>query len=129
MKTVITDAGRSKSHPEEHNDCVVRALAVAFSIPYPEAHSLVRGMGREDGRNAMMPNLELGLSSQVALDEWREGCSVGLFARFHKRGTYLVAVWDGWSIAGHMICVKNGEAYDIEEVDPRLNVWLAWKVL
>lgn len=46
---VETDAGQREFNPKEKNDCVVRATALAFKIPYAEAHEIFAGYGRVCG--------------------------------------------------------------------------------
>ena len=41
-----TDGGRSFAHPQEKNDCTIRATAIAFGVPYEEVHAHMAEKGR-----------------------------------------------------------------------------------
>jgi hypothetical protein len=50
---VKTDGGRSKSkHPNETDDCTVRAMAIAADIPYDKAHAILSLAGRPENYGA-----------------------------------------------------------------------------
>jgi hypothetical protein len=50
MQFVKTDGGMRSSGFAESNDCAVRAYALFKDIPYDEAHSIFKKLGRRDGR-------------------------------------------------------------------------------
>lgn len=50
MQFVKTDGGMRSSGFAESNDCAVRAYALFKDIPYDEAHSVFKKLGRRDGR-------------------------------------------------------------------------------
>jgi len=49
MQFVKTDGGMRSSGFAEHTDCAVRAYALFKDIPYNEAHSIFKKLGRRDG--------------------------------------------------------------------------------
>ena len=45
------DGGRASSkRPKQKNDCVVRAIAVAFNLPYDDVYETMADLGRKCGR-------------------------------------------------------------------------------
>lgn len=118
-RLVETDAGRAAAgFPKESNDCVVRATATAFGIPYEEAHTLFRLEGRDCGR---------GTSTELRQRVWREladaqgleivkhsfpakkgkkRMNVRDFCKTHPKGIFLTRQ------AGHVATVMDGKVYD-----------------
>jgi hypothetical protein len=58
-----TSGGRTEAHSFETNDCAVRALALACSVTYAEAHSFMEARGRRSKKGCytdkIYPDAEL----------------------------------------------------------------------
>ena len=138
----ITSAGTKFQHDDycatstkarmERNDCVVRAIAASFEIPYDEAHSFVKGIfNRKDkdgtryyyilrmneltsafGKSVQKlgKRYEDHKQGKLTLDRkyWAKGghvyraMSVGSFLKEYSTGKYLVFV------KGHAFAVVDG---------------------
>lgn len=99
----LFDAGRFK---EEKYDCVVRALSIAFDVPYYQVHDLLKWLGRKDRHYT---KLSASMYAIVLLGGWLCDCdgTISQFCGRIKKGTFIIR------IRGHMTCVKNGVVFDM----------------
>lgn len=121
---VQSDGGReSAGFAQEFNDCVVRALSIAYCAPYAEIHEELRKLGRKTGK---------GFSTAFAMCKrsfvWHKSQSelhmtVGRFLREHPVGHYVITV------KGHAMGVVDGVIHDKGMYRPNRHVLNAWKVL
>jgi hypothetical protein len=110
----------SKLAQSERADCVVRAIASAYDIPYDKAHGWVattfnrkpkRGTyGFPTGMNRMSDNNNrLNYKKTRTIDSGvlttnggKSKMTVGTFARLYDKGTYIIRV------VGHAFTIKDG---------------------
>ena len=110
MQFVKTDGGMRSSGFAEHNDCAVRAYALFKDIPYNEAHSIFKKLGRRDGhgtknhiiydlvgRNTRKDGAGLTLNQLVAANP--TGRVYGL-KRGHAFAIINGVLHDSWKVGG-----------------------------
>jgi hypothetical protein len=125
MSFVKTDGGREcAGFTHEFNDCVVRAISIAFCIDYKIVHAELKALGRKDGA---------GISTIVAMEDrefiWHKRqkdlhSTVGRFVKEHPIGHYVV------TMRGHAISIIDGIIHDrFLGNTNRCHVTNAWKVL
>lgn len=115
---IDTDAGRSLSHPKEKRDCVVRAVALAFNIPYKDALQYAGSVGRIAGHGTTkegtrkvihdlceMKNMRL-LKHSFPAKKGHKRMNVLEFCKTHPQGTYITQQ------AGHVATVIDGKLHD-----------------
>lgn len=112
----------------EKNDCVVRAMAACFRVPYAHAHAVAASLGRKRGRgmqndawvgrwmqcevsngNALPAHAYVNASVMITPGGnlfIREGMTLGKFMRINPQGTFLV-----W-VRSHVMCVRDGVVLD-----------------
>lgn len=122
-----TDAGRSLSkRPKQSNDCTVRALALARSLPYDAAYDLLAAVGRKSWRG-------------FALDEWLKSQSwatkmafpaikgqrrmnPATFCQQFPKGIFICRV------AKHVFTVIDGVVHDTFASRPDRCIYTAWRI-
>lgn len=111
----------------ELNDCAVRALALAASLSYQDAHDLLSWHGRQkDGvtRNAhklydvLFP--ECRIEATAGHHPMYDRPTVGQFLKAHPVGRFLCMV------KGHAFAVRDGIVYDTVWTALKTRVWFAW---
>lgn len=113
---------------KEHNDCVVRAFASAFNIPYEESHQFIKTKYKREHRKGTprfskittllsTENFRLGgkrwinygtkesLKITIPRTGYRRPMTVGTFVKKHPTGTYII------SVRQHVFTIKNGVIY------------------
>jgi hypothetical protein len=98
----LSDAGRKEAFPNEHNDCTVRAYAIAFDIPYYQAHKELADFGRKNGRGIVLHKF---LASKGITVTAHKG-TVKRFLKEHLEGVFIVR------IRHHVFAVKTGKVFD-----------------
>lgn len=112
----------------ESNDCVVRALSLAFNKPYTEVHALCDKIGRIKGRGMRSSQVELAIQelsnngiAKLAKPSRKQTFST--FARDHKKGNYVIIK------RGHAVAMIDGVFHDAGSVgEPRAIVRSFYKV-
>jgi hypothetical protein len=118
-RLVESDAGRKDAgFPKEKNDCVVRATATAFGLPYEEAHTLFKIGGRACGQGtpthleqttwndlADEQGMEL-IKHSFPAKKGKKRMNVREFCKTHPEGIFLTRQ------AGHIATVMDGKVYD-----------------
>jgi hypothetical protein len=126
LKTTYTDGGKTtEGFAHEHNDCGVRALAIAAAIPYSEAHGLLKAEGRRDRKGTKANWIISAMrKSGIQAEEitvrdpklhWYGGNSytnptLAEIIRAHQTGRYLVIV------NGHALAMIDGVIHDKGEI-------------
>ena len=112
IKTYVHDGGRiGDGFTNEKLDCAVRAYAIAYEMPYSDAHDLFEKMGRQSRhRTSWDIYNKLGM--------WFTNASISLkeFIKNFPEGTFYVCK------RGHAFVVKNGVAFDAEAVSGRVKI-------
>ena len=109
----------------EHNDCVVRALSVAASVPYPEVHRTLKSLGRRGRSGTKLDPMfkasetfglrVLGIYGSTKRARFVEermgydrqsGMTLGTFRRINNKGRFMVVV------TGHALVVHDGVKSD-----------------
>jgi len=127
MHLVIDDAGRSASrHPQEQNDCSVRAIAKCLGIPYDKAYSMLVRQGREQDKPfRIVGYLKRHRKFDGAQHKLRYGYGViklHQFADDNPDGSYVVLV------NRHVTTCINGTIYDDHTLAPYRSVYTSWKL-
>lgn len=123
-KAILSDYRRFNANPKDSytGDCYIRALCIAYGLPYESVRNELNKIKREGGFWA--PNItpvllkfarahgaksiseakDLGISEDVTLED---------FANSHPDGTYLVFTSDkGKKSSDHIVCVLDGDYWD-----------------
>lgn len=112
----------------ETNDCAVRAIALAFDVPYVDVHKFLKVAGRPDRKGTPFPAIDAAVRfySRGRIDtafrgavydcprvigHWvalwaSERITVASFERLMPKGTYLVYT------RSHLLCVRDYKAED-----------------
>jgi hypothetical protein len=125
---VESDSGRkASSHPKEKRDCVVRATAVAFGIPYDEAHAIMEAGGRVAGKGTQddiyykaWSDLAERTGKRIVKHSFpavkgKKRMNVLDFCRSHPEGTFITRQ------AGHVAAVIDGYLHDVNVA------WWSWE--
>jgi hypothetical protein len=125
---VVSDAGRSLSkRPKASNDCTVRAVAVAFNIPYDEAYEQLAAMGRKCGQGPDTADWKKWIGARSTWQAFQavKGSPRMNAVRFCQQfptGRYIL------SFAGHVAGVIDGHVYDVKGFDANRCVYGAYKI-
>lgn len=133
MEQKITDAGRSTSaHPEEGNDCAIRAIALARGMSYDEIYEAFQRMGRKQDQDAPKTmwqgylNCLPGTKRHTFPANAREPrLSLEDFCAQYKKGNFVVEVHR------YLIAVVDGVVLDQAPRDkPKKKdcVYVAWEL-
>lgn len=110
----------------ERNDCAVKAVAFAASVPYQEAHRVLQELGRKNrGRTY---NHLIYDALRILGKQWRRVPPSSIIKQYpgrHKNKVYLTThhparfrqVWKNGRtylafIRGHVLCIRDGEVLD-----------------
>jgi hypothetical protein len=117
MNTIVTDAGRSVSYPEEKLDCAVRALA-AFcreTLTYDRAHDIFERLGRKSRHKSYCTRSalwELG----YALVNVHMNMSLSKFVKLNPKGRFFIHV------RSHCFVLENSNVLDLAPVSGKRQV-------
>jgi hypothetical protein len=99
-----TEGGRLiSSHPNETNDCAVKALVNALKMPYDEAHSRLKEHGRKDrhGTRFFKQFLQTKLRD-YDIEVIDFNITLFQFMKNKPIGTYIIGCRD------HTFCIEGG---------------------
>ena len=111
--------------PNEHLDCVVRALTIASGLSYKDIHDLTSWHGRKSGHatcyvsqllNSLFPGRNVTPVSGRNGRTW----TVGQVIKQYSVGRYVVA------IRGHAFALVNGVVHDMSMIGLRTRVEWVW---
>ena len=109
----------------EANDCSVRAVQVAGSMTYEQAHALMERVGRQKGRG--VPWHMIDAVARANLNATYVGCSRGTtlaaFMRAAKQGQRYMVL-----IKGHVFAVVDGVQFDLTPPSGRCHVQGYWAI-
>ena len=104
---------------DESKDCTVKALAITTGISYPEAHKVMRMMGRKPNRGlkgrpprAIIATMQLAcrLAGRiVGTPQFPERLTMNTVGERYSEGTWLVFT------RGHVVALVNGSVQDWSE--------------
>jgi hypothetical protein len=97
----------------EINDCVVRALSLAFNRAYPEVHEVCAKAGRKPRRGMMRAQTDkaiqaLSANKDAKLERYSRGnrCTLATFAKHNPKGNFIVIK------RGHAVALIDGVYHD-----------------
>ena len=119
IQTVDTQELYSKERAalNERNDCTVRAIASGLRIPYKEAHTLAKHVGREHRRGMRTFQIEDVLAGQLLGFNRKTSCEFLQKADWNKRACPTVAQvmrMPKFQTGVHMLLVK-GHAFTVKD--------------
>ena len=117
MQFVKTDGGMRSSGFAESNDCAVRAYALFKDIPYDDAHTIFKNLGRKDGRgtkNHLIYDL-LGRKHRIL----GAGTLNQLIAQFPNGRVYGMK-------RGHAFAIIDGVLHDSWKVGGKSRITFYW---
>jgi hypothetical protein len=127
---IKTDGGKdSAGFTHESNDCVVRAISIAYCTEYEKIHAALHKLGRKEGKGistrlAMQGREFIWHKSSSAYAQSHVSGNVGAFIKANPVGHYVVRV------RGHALAVIDGVIHDsCLSNSLRCFVVDAWKVL
>lgn len=116
-----------KGERAEQRDCTVRAVAIVASIPYREAHTILRRAGRKDGRTFQFLSWACGYGAiadrlKLIFTAVHGGgrLTVNQFMLKNLKGRYIVRV------NRHVFAVIDGVIKDTQapgKKQPIRNIW------
>jgi hypothetical protein len=124
----ITDGGKTSSgFTNEYNDCTVRAISIAYQIPYAQAHAKLKDWGRKDGKPCMgfawfMNDRMASTEKGVRPLRHRSLGTLQNFCKNHPTGRYVIR------IKGHALAIVDGVINDSWKPAPRKQILEWWKV-
>lgn len=92
----------------EHNDCTVRAVAIAAQVDYAKAHHAMKVEGRRN-RCGAYPRQYFDALKKMGMmltDRTFHSCTARTIAQQFPRGTFLVQV------SRHVFCMRDGVIHD-----------------
>lgn len=112
----------------EHNDCVVRALSLAFNKPYEEVHAVCKRAGRKAGKGMNYTQIDKAIAELTGnpfakIDRLQRRQTFTTFARDNAKGKYFVLK------RGHAVALIDGVFHDAgTRGEPRAIVTAVFKV-
>lgn len=136
IRTHVTDGGKvEEGFTHEHNDCGVRALALAADIPYSHAHRILKQEGRKNRKGTSTGMIEravpqLGLVvERIISGRTYSGLSYGplptVADTIHRypKGRFIIITND------HGMALIDGEIHDTGVVKgPRARVKMLFRI-
>ncbi|MCG3204307.1 MAG: hypothetical protein KCHDKBKB_01022 [Elusimicrobia bacterium] len=121
------DAGRAKSiRPKQSNDCAVRALAMARTLPYDEAYDLLAAAGRKSWRGFALHKWlnQQTWAKKIAFPpvKGQRRMNPATFCQKFREGVFICRV------AKHVFTVIDGIVYDTFASRPDRCIYTAWKI-
>jgi len=124
---INTDAGRAESkRPKQQNDCTVRAVALAFKLPYDEAYELMAKAGRKSWQGIHFrswadqhPHLKRKSFPAV---KGQSRMNPAKFCSEFKIGHWIAQT------AKHVFAVIDGVVLDTSSPRPNRCIYAAWEV-
>lgn len=122
-----TDGGRADAGlPTERRDCVVRAVALAFGMPYAEVHHLAATEWDRKPRCGTYPHKYHSWINRQATKKIihpKEPMTIRTFLREYPVGTFIC------NVAGHAFAVRNGVILDSWQQSDLCRIKHAWRVM
>lgn len=121
------DGGRSQSKRKaQKNDCTVRALAIARSIPYDDAYDILKDAGRKCSRGFDFVGwiADQPWAAKIAFPavKGQRRMNPAQFCREYPQGTFILRV------SKHVFAVVDGVVHDTFENRPDRCVYCAWRI-
>jgi hypothetical protein len=125
---IINDGGRSLSkRPKAANDCSVRAVAIAFNIPYDEAYDQMAAAGRKCGQGIKPKDWKAWIKTRATWQAFQAvkgspRMNAVTFCATHPHGRYIL------SFAGHFAAAVDGQIHDVVGFESNRCVYGAYKI-
>lgn len=112
-------------------DCVIRACSIASGMSWDATYNKIADLGQSMG---LMPDKgavwgaflrQRGFYREIIPNSCPDCYTVRKFAKDHPEGTYVLAV-DG--NPGHVVCVKNGDYFDIWDSGDEIPTYYYYKI-
>jgi hypothetical protein len=122
------DGGRSTSkRPKQKQDCVVRAIAIAFKMPYDAIYDELAALGRKSGNGTKKELWKGWLEGRVNKRSFPAvaGCkrmNPVAFCNQFPTGTFII------QMAGHLSVVIDGTVHDDFRIDETKCIYASWQV-
>lgn len=110
MRIVQNNGGATNLDKPDRNNCTVRALAIAYNIPYKAAYELCKAAGRKDNRGFYTNKLMKYIWDQgykyMKVGVGRKGITLRRFLEINPVGIFIC------TRRGHAFTVIHGEIHD-----------------
>lgn len=109
MMTQYNDGGRAKSsRPRQKNDCMVRAIAIAFEQPYDLVYDKLSMHGRESGKGTDYYTSKRLIAPFTKQKQFPEnGITLETFAMLFPKETWIIFT------KKHALAIKQGVIHDM----------------
>jgi hypothetical protein len=125
---VVSDGGRAQSkRPKANNDCSVRAVAIAFNIPYDEAYDQLAAAGRKCGYGVKKLDWRAFMLARATWQAFQAvkgqpRMNAVTFCKQYPTGRYIL------SFAGHLAAVVDGQVHDVHGFEANRCVYGAYTI-
>ena len=121
------DGGRRFSRrPKQKEDCTVRALVIATGADYDHAYDELKSRGRDSHRRFPFSIItkEVVFGHVFVWQAFEDGylLTAAEFCERYSAGTFIL------QMKGHVMCVKDGVAYDTYKVEDDRLIKGAWRI-
>lgn len=123
-----SDGGRvSSGFAYEDNDCTVRAISIAASIPYSTVHAVIAAAGRREGHSFpfvswMCGQRKLGSYGIRPCKEWIGAKTINQLVAKNLPGRYIVR------IRGHVFAMIDGVIHDNTLLGGKCRIINLWRL-
>ena len=104
MKMVECDGGLAKSSINDDNNCVVRAIAIAYGLSYKKAYDIAAAAGRKHAKGAYTENVLQ--KSGLKYTKFVRHLTINQFLKSNPQGRFIA------TRRGHAFAIINGTIYD-----------------
>lgn len=102
---IRSDGGMSAEGFKERADCAVRALALVTGMPYKDAHSKFKSLGRKNGRGTRNTYIDTVMTELNFVHDKGPRTVGQLLQKYRKGNVYVV-------VRGHAFAVIDGTIHD-----------------
>ncbi len=122
IKFSQTDGGRVAAGIDDKNDCAVRAFSIFSDVPYKQAHTSFKQLGRRDGYGTPHHIIDTMLKQQSAkkmISGYKKITLNQLVKQYPVGKLYCL-------IRGHAFTVIDGVVHDTWKVGKKARVYQFW---
>lgn len=131
----IHDPKHSNGFSHETNDCAVRAMANAFSVPYVHAWAAMRAAGRKDKKGTAVGVIDKVVTGEHGGKrghrmervgksyEGKHEVTIGTFCKYHPTGRFYCIV------RGHAFAIVDGVVQDAFKNRAGRRIYRAYEIV
>jgi len=127
MKIIYSDGGMKESGIKDKNYCTIRAIAIAFKIPYEVAYAIGRFSGRKHRQGYYMENIMSVIQKHIGyrfkLYDVGNGITIRRFLEKNTIGKFIV------TRRQHAFAIIHGEIHDATDNSERQIIQSAYEII